>query len=74
MGSGVMEVASRVATDTSRSVYTVRFPEAVYVLHAFQKKSKKGIATAKFEIDLVKQRLRIADQHYRASHGTGNGR
>ena len=42
---------------TFRAVYTVRFPRAVYVLHVFQKKSKRGIATLKREIDLVKRRL-----------------
>ena len=41
-----------------RAVYTVRFADAVYVLHAFQKKSKKGIATPKAEIDLIEKRLR----------------
>jgi phage-related protein len=43
--------------NTFRAVYTVRFPKAVYVLHAFQKKSKRGIATPKHEIELVKKRL-----------------
>ena len=41
-----------------RAVYTVRFADAVYVLHAFQKKSKKGIATPKAEIDLIQKRLK----------------
>ncbi|HMH62160.1 MAG TPA: type II toxin-antitoxin system RelE/ParE family toxin [Bradyrhizobium sp.] len=41
-----------------RAVYTVRFADAVYVLHAFQKKSKKGIATPKTEIDLIGKRLK----------------
>ena len=51
--------------DTYRAVYTVRFQGAIYVLHAFQKKSKKGVATPKKEIDLVKQRLAAAETHYR---------
>jgi phage-related protein len=42
-----------------RAVYTVRYADAVYVLHAFQKKSKKGIATPKAEIDLIEKRLKI---------------
>jgi phage-related protein len=42
----------------SRAVYTVRFADAVYVLHAFQKRSKKGIATPKIELDLVEKRLK----------------
>jgi phage-related protein len=50
--------------DTYRAVYTVRFAEVVYVLHAFQKKSRKGIATPQGDIDLVKARLRDAEAHY----------
>ena len=46
--------------DTFRSVYTVRFTDRVFVLHAFQKKSKSGIATPKADIDLIKQRLKQA--------------
>jgi phage-related protein len=47
--------------DTYRAVYTVRFAEAVYVLHAFKKKSKSGIKTAKSDIELIRRRLRDAD-------------
>ncbi len=54
---GVLEIVSDFRGDTFRAVYTVRFSKAVYVLHVFQKKSKRGIATPKHEIDLVKQRL-----------------
>ena len=68
MGSGVMEVVSRFDKDTYRAVYTVRFAEAVYVLHAFQKKSKKNIAPPKSELDLVRQRLKVAEQHYRKNY------
>ncbi len=57
---GVLEVVSDHSGDTFRTVYTVRLQKAVYVLHAFQKKAKHGIATPKSEIDLVKQRLRRA--------------
>ena len=57
---GVLEVVSDHRGDTFRAVYTVRLQGAVYILHAFQKKSKQGIATPKSEIDLVKQRLRRA--------------
>ena len=56
-GSGVLEVVSDHRGDTFRAVYTVRFQDRVYVLHAFQKKSKKGIATPQPDIDLLKQRL-----------------
>lgn len=68
-GSGVFEVAYRFASATYRTMYTVRFADAVYVLHTFQKKSKKGIATPAFEIELVKRRLRAAEEHHRAMYG-----
>ncbi|WP_246569394.1 type II toxin-antitoxin system RelE/ParE family toxin [Rhizobium bangladeshense] len=55
--------------DTYRSVYTVRFKEAVYVLHAFKKKSKNGRSTPKQEIDLVKRRLKQAQTHYEENFG-----
>ena len=55
--------------DTYRTVYTVQFKEAVYVLHAFMKKSKKGRSTPKREIELVRQRLKGALAHYEATFG-----
>lgn len=55
--------------DTYRSVYTVRFKKAVYVLHAFKKKSKNGRSTPKHEIDLVKKRLKMAQDHYEENFG-----
>ena len=64
-GRGVLEIVTDHRGDTWRSVYTVRFEGAVYVLHAFQKKSKKGIATPKKEVDLVRQRLSEAERDYR---------
>ena len=57
LGSSVLEVVSDHRGDTFRAVYTVRFQDRVYVLHAFQKKSKKGIVTPQPDIDLLKQRL-----------------
>ena len=57
-GASVVELRERRADGAYRAVYTVGFPEAVYVLHAFQKKSKRGIATPKTEIDRVKRRLK----------------
>jgi phage-related protein len=64
LGSGVREVVSDHRGDTFRAVYTVRFQDRVYVLHAFQKKSKKGHATPKPDVDLLKQRLaRAATLH-----------
>ena len=57
--------------DTYRAVYTVRFEAAVYVLHAFQKKAKRGRATPKHEIELIERRLKVAEQHYEATYGKG---
>ena len=59
-GAGVLEIVSDYQSDTYRAVYTVRLEERLYVLHAFQKKSKKGIATPKAEVELIKRRLRQA--------------
>lgn len=63
-GASVVEIVDDFDGDTFRAVYTVRFADVVYVLHAFQKKSKKGIQTPKSDIDLIKQRLKIAEQDY----------
>ena len=71
LGANVLEVISRQDGDTYRTVYTVRFKAAIYVLHAFQKKAKRGIATPKQEIDLVKHRLKAAEQHYADTYGEG---
>ena len=65
LGSGVLEVLSDHRGDTFRAVYTVRFAETVYVLHAFQKKSTKGIATPARELDLVRARLKQAEALHR---------
>ena len=62
--SGVVELIEDHRGDTFRAVYTVRFRGAIYVLHAFQKKSKSGAKTAKSDIDLIKQRLRDAEADY----------
>ncbi len=64
-GAGVLEIVDDYQTDTYRAVYTVKFSEFVYVLHAFQKKSKKGIATPKTDIDFVKKRSRAAEEDYK---------
>ena len=69
VGTNVLEIISRYDGGTYRTVYTVRFKAAVYVLHAFQKKSKWRISTPKQEIDLVKRRLKAAEQHYRVTYG-----
>jgi phage-related protein len=60
-----VEIVARHDGDTWRAVYTVRFQDAVYVLHAFQKKSKSGIATPKKELGLIRQRLAEAERDHR---------
>lgn len=60
--SGVMEIVSNYATDTYRAVYATKIGDAIYVLHTFQKKSKRGIGTPKKEIDLIKRRLKMAQK------------
>lgn len=57
----VMEIVSDYDTNTYRAVYTVRIGDVIYILHCFQKKSKRGAQTPKREIDLIKQRLREAE-------------
>jgi phage-related protein len=64
-GAGVLEVVEDHKGNTYRAVYTIKFAEAVYVLHAFQKKSKKGIATPRHEIELIKDRLRLVEADYK---------
>ena len=61
-GAGVLEVIRDLRGDTFRAVYTVRFAGAVYVLHAFQKKSTTGRQTPRRDIELIRQRLREAEQ------------
>ena len=63
-GAGVLEVVDDFDGDTYRAVYTVRFAGVVYVLHAFQKKSKRGIATPRQEMALITQRLQRAREDY----------
>ena len=61
-GAGVVEVVADHRGDTFHAVYTVRFADAVYVLHAFQKKSKTGRETPKAEMELIERRLREAER------------
>jgi phage-related protein len=63
-GASVLEIVEDFDGDTYRAVYTVKFEGIVYVLHAFQKKSKHGIATPKQDIDLIEARLKRAKEHY----------
>ncbi len=62
VGSGVFEIALRFDSDAYRTVLAVQLGERIYVLHAFQKKSKKGIATPKPDVDLIKQRYKEAKE------------
>jgi phage-related protein len=59
--AGLLEVVENWRGDTYRAVYTVRFSDAVYVLHCFQKKSTRGIATPKPDLDLIESRLKAAE-------------
>jgi phage-related protein len=63
-GAGVVELVEDHDGNTCRAVYTVRFAEIVYVLHVFQKKSRSGIATPKPDVDMIKSRLRRAEEEY----------
>ncbi|NOR70355.1 MAG: addiction module toxin RelE [Methylomarinum sp.] len=63
-GAKTLEIVESYHGDTYRAVYTVKFEGTVYVLHCFQKKSKKGISTPKPDIDLIKQRLKDAESLY----------
>lgn len=65
-GAGVLEVVEDHDGDTYRAVYTVKFAGRVYVLHSFQKKSKSGIATPKAELNLIKARLKRAEEEHSA--------
>lgn len=64
VGAGVLEIVEDYDGDTYRAIYTVRFADVVYVLHAFQKKATKGISTPKREIDLIRGRLKYVEEHY----------
>ncbi|MGE6763483.1 type II toxin-antitoxin system RelE/ParE family toxin [Corallococcus interemptor] len=65
-GAGVLEVVEDFDGDTFRAVYTVKLKGVLYVLHAFQKKSRKGVKTSKQDIDLVKLRLKAAEDLHAA--------
>lgn len=62
--AGVLEIVDDFDGNTFRAVYTVRFAKLVYVLHVFQKKSKRGIATSKAELDVIGKRLKRATEDY----------
>lgn len=60
-GAGVLEIVEDDVGGTYRAVYTVKYEEAVFVLHCFQKKSKRGIATPKEDMDIIRARLKVAE-------------
>ncbi|MGE0469648.1 MAG: type II toxin-antitoxin system RelE/ParE family toxin [Nitrospira sp.] len=72
--AGVLEVVEDDRSGTYRAVYTVKFKEAVFVLHCFQKKSKHGIATPKEDLAIIRARLKVAEalakerRHEKTSH------
>ena len=66
-GAGVLEIVESHDGDAYRAVYTVKFSSAVYVLHAFQKKSHKGAETPKPDLELIQQRLKAAEADHQAS-------
>ncbi|MCG2711560.1 MAG: type II toxin-antitoxin system RelE/ParE family toxin [Candidatus Omnitrophica bacterium] len=70
-GASVLEIIEDYCTDTYRACCTVRFSEVVYVLHCFQKKSKKGIETPKQDIELIKRRLKVAEADYAKNYKKG---
>jgi len=70
-GPGVFEIVEDYDGNAYRAVYTVRFRKAVYVLHAFEKKSKRGIKTPKNDVDLISARLKWAAADYKRHYETG---
>ena len=70
-GAGILEIVERFDGETYRAVYTVKFRAVIYVLHCFQKKSKRGIETPQQEIDLIRRRLRAAENDYEAQYQRG---
>ena len=68
-GAGVLELVASEMGDTFRAVYTVKFATAIYVLHAFQKKSKSGIKTPTEDLKLIEQRFKVAEADYRLRLG-----
>lgn len=67
-GAGVLEVVENYDGDTYRAVYTVKFEGVVYVLDAFQKKSKRGSELPKVDMERIKLRLKAAQQHYKVTY------
>jgi phage-related protein len=68
-GPGLFEIVEDYRSDAYRAIYTVQFSDAVYVLHAFQKKSPTGIRTSKRDVELAIRRLKQVQREYEARHG-----
>lgn len=69
LGPGVLEIVEGDASGTYRAVYTVRFTQAIYVLHVFQKKSPSGIRTSRTDVRLIEDRLKLARYDYEVRYG-----
>jgi phage-related protein len=74
-GAGVLEVVEDYDRNTYRAIYTIKFEGVVYVLDVFQKKSKQGSATPQVDMDRIRSRLKLAQEHYEANYRqrTGTG-
>ena len=73
LGPGVHEIVEDDKSGTYRAVYAIRFRKAVYVLHAFQKKSPSGVRTARTDIELIAERLKWAKEDYEERYGKETG-
>ena len=71
LGAGLWELAIKERGDAYRVVYALQLGDDIWVVHAFQKKSKKGIETTKRDIEIVRTRLKFAEAHYRENYGRG---
>ncbi len=71
-GAGILEIVENYDGDTYRAVYTVKMAGVVYVLHAFQKKSKQGITTPRQDIALITARLKLAEAHHVENYDQSN--
>jgi len=67
-GAGVLEVIENFDGDSVRAVYTLKFEKVIYVLHCFQKKSRHGVKTPRQDMDLIRQRLKIAEEDYKKNY------
>ena len=68
-GPGVLEIVANHRGDTYRGVYTIKFERAIYVLHAFQKKSPKGRKASETDVELISRRLGMASENYETRYG-----